>query len=53
MQISTIDRPCPLQWLSSQKMEDLFAFLALATQEFNFTSYPKGVEHSNVDPLSQ
>ena len=43
-----------LQWLTSQKMEDLLAGWALATQEFNFTiTYCKGMEHSNADALSR
>ena len=43
-----------LQWLSSQKMEDLLCRWALAMQEFNFViKYRKGCHNANADALSQ
>ena len=43
----------PLQLLSCQKMEGLFARWALAMEEFDFTiTYRKGIEHGNADALS-
>ena len=44
---------CPLQWLSSQKMEGLLYRWALALQEYNFTiKYRKGCLNNNADALS-
>uniref|UniRef100_A0A5S6QP72 RNA-directed DNA polymerase n=1 Tax=Trichuris muris TaxID=70415 RepID=A0A5S6QP72_TRIMR len=45
---------CPLQWLSSQKMEGRPARWALALQEFDFTiKYKKGLNNGNADALSR
>ena len=44
----------PLQWLSSQKMEGLLCWWALAMQEFDFTiKYHKGSQNGNADALSR
>ncbi|KFD64072.1 hypothetical protein M514_12590 [Trichuris suis] len=44
---------CPLQWLSSQKMEGRLARWAIALQEFHFTiKYKKGLNNGNADALS-
>lgn len=45
---------CPLQWLSSQKMEGLLCRWALAMQEYDFTiKYRKGCLNANADALSR
>ena len=45
---------CPLQWLSSQKMEGLLCRWALALQEYDFTiKYRKGCLNNNADALSR
>ncbi|KFD61176.1 hypothetical protein M514_26663, partial [Trichuris suis] len=45
---------CPLQWLSSQKMEGRLARWAIALQEFDFTiKYRKGLNNGNADALSR
>ena len=50
--ISTDDRPCPLQWLSAQKMEGLLCWWALAMEEYNFEIvYRKGTLNTNADAL--
>ena len=44
----------PLQWLSSQKMEGLLCWWALAMQEFDFViKYRKGCQNGNVNELSR